>query len=132
MWKRVSIVCGKHFGVENICMQLIFGNILRQINPIEDFPNFVRAAVYIVCSMGQLFLSCYFASQLTHKSEQLIRRIFNCNWTEQSRNFKTTMILFMQGSMHPIVPKAGGIFEVGLPIFMAVRLWKTNLKCYIL
>lgn len=128
----VSISVKKIFYLQNIFLGFSFDNTPIQINPIEDFPNFVRAAVYIMCSMGQLFLSCYFASQLTHKSEQLIRHIFNCNWTDQSHNFKKTMSFFMQRSMHPIVPKAGGVFEVGLPIFMSVRLWTINLKCYIL
>lgn len=91
------------------------------MNPTVELSNFTSCGVYTICAAVQLLVPCFWASQLTEKSEQLTRCIFNSNWIEQSHSFKSTMMIFVERSLDPIVPKAGGLFDVGLPIFVSVN-----------
>lgn len=69
----------------------------------------------------ELYVPCYCASRVTEVSDYLPRRIFYSNWFAQSREFKSSMILFLERAKQPIVPMAGGLFEIGLPIFVSVE-----------
>lgn len=97
-------------------------NFFAQLNPLDDIPKFMSNVMFILCMIGQLWLPCYNASRLTQKSEQLPTRIFACNWIDQSRSFKSSMRIFISQGIRPIIPRAGGLFEVGLPIFVTVPI----------
>lgn len=66
------------------------------------------------------------ASGLTESSDQLAYSIFRCNWMEQTKVFKMSMLIFTEKCIKPIVPMAGGLFEIGLPRFLSVRLWRSG------
>lgn len=76
--------------------------------------------MYIISMFVQLFIPCYCASQLTNKSDKLSSYVYNSNWIEQSKSYKTSMIIFVERNFQPIIPKAGGLFDIGLPIFVSV------------
>lgn len=73
--------------------------------------------------MVQLFVPCYFASQITVQSHQLALQLYRSNWQEQTAAFKTAMIILVERTKQPIVPMAGGLFAVGLPLFVSVSVF---------
>lgn len=80
------------------------------------------------CMMVQLFVPCYFASQITVQSDQLALQLYRSNWQEQTAGFKTAMIILVERVKKPIVPMAGGLFAVGLPLFVSVIWFLINLN----
>lgn len=91
-----------------------------QINILEEPFEFVTMILYAMSMIIQIFVPCHCASILTHHSELLSRCIFESNWVEQSRPFKSSMLIFAERTKQSIVPMAGGLFEIGLPIFVTV------------
>lgn len=79
---------------------------------------------YVIALANQIFIPCLCGSDVTYRSDQLSYSIFKSNWIEQSVSFKKSMMIFVEGSMKPIVPMAGGLFEIGLPRFVKVRACK--------
>lgn len=91
-----------------------------QLDPINEFTTFLGAVMYIISMFAQLLIPCFCASQLTDKSDKLSSYVYNSNWIEQSKSFKSSMIIFVERNFQPIIPKAGGLFDIGLPIFVSV------------
>lgn len=76
--------------------------------------------MYICCMTVQLAVACYCASGLTHHSKLVPGSVYNSNWIEQSPRFKKAMLIFVERAMNPLEPMAGGLFIVGLPLFVSV------------
>lgn len=76
--------------------------------------------VYMTAMIVQLFFPCYLASQLTSQSDQLSKHIFQAKWWNQSAKFKRIMMIFTIRANRPIEPMAGGLFVIGLPMFVSV------------
>lgn len=72
----------------------------------------------------QIFMPCLSASEVTENSERLPYFMFECNWIEQRPQFKSSMLIFAERAMQPIIPMAGGLFQIGLPRFVAVSIQK--------
>lgn len=91
-----------------------------QQNSTPELFRIIASIQMIVCFSIQLYVPCYYASILTEKSNELSTAIYNCNWIEQSPEFKKLMLTFVESNKKPIIPRAGGLFEVGLPMFVRV------------
>lgn len=90
------------------------------MDPTKDKEAVFATSIYLMCLTLQIFTPCYCASTLTDKSDRLPGSIFYSRWWEQTKRFKSSMLIFTERAMKPIVPKAGGLFAVGLPIFVSV------------
>lgn len=77
---------------------------------------------YVLALANQIYIPCLCGSDVTFRSDQLSYSIFKSNWIEQSAAFKKSMLIFVEGSIKPIIPMAGGLFEIGLPRFVAVSV----------
>lgn len=98
---------------------MIFG--FRVQIPFDNLFDWLPMFAYLISLTIQLFVPCYSASELTIRSEKLAYSIFKGNWMGQSQAFKRSMTIFVQASMKPILPLAGGIFVIGVPRFVGVR-----------
>lgn len=78
---------------------------------------------YLMCVTVQIFVPCLSASEVTENSERLPYFLFECNWIEQRPQFKSSMLIFVERAMQPIIPMAGGLFQIGLPRFVAVSIY---------
>lgn len=79
---------------------------------------------YLLSVMVQIFMPCQSASEVTDNSERLPYFMFQCNWLEQRPHFKSSMLIFAERAMKPIIPMAGGLFQIGLPRFVTVSIQK--------
>lgn len=76
--------------------------------------------MYLVCMTYQISIPCYFGSIVKVKSERLPQYLLESNWIEQSKSFKSSVMIFGERAKRPITPFAGGLFAVGLPTFVSV------------
>lgn len=79
--------------------------------------NVVLLAVVCV----QIFPSCYFASVVTERMDQLPYAVFSSNWYEQSRRYRQNVVTFTQLTLRltddPFM--AGGLIVINLDTFFA-------------
>lgn len=90
---------------------------------MKEMSQFFSSAIYIVSMVFQILIPCYGASIVTDESEKLPLNIFYSNWTSQSNRFKSSMAIFVERAKQPIQPMAGGVFKIGLPIFVSVSIF---------
>lgn len=79
---------------------------------------------YVISLTAQIYVPCLCASDVTQRSDQLAYSIFQSNWIEQTNKFKSSMLIFTEKSIKPIIPMAGGLFEIGLPVFVSVSIYQ--------
>lgn len=81
--------------------------------------------LYILGMIFEILMPCYYGSIIKEKSEQLPTQMFSANWSEQSKKFKKSMLIFGERAIRPVSPFAGGILALSLPTFVSVRLQNT-------
>lgn len=86
--------------------------------------------LYIVGMIFEILMPCYYGSKIKEKSEQLPTQMFSANWPEQSKEFKSCMLIFGERAIRPISPFAGGILALSLPTFVSVRQNQTFQKYF--
>lgn len=95
---------------------------LSVIQPLVEFSKFIFVCEYLLSMTIEIFIPCYFGSIVTQKSEQLSIRLYESNFVDQSKAFRSSMRIFVERSLQPIIPSAaGGILIIGLPTFIAVN-----------
>lgn len=87
---------------------------------MSDYQEWVGLFLYWCCVFNQLFLPSLCASNVTNRSDVLSYALFKCNWIAQTMRFKGSMQILVIRLLKPIVPMAGGLFEIGLPCFVKV------------
>lgn len=92
-----------------------------QIDPTEDFVNYMLVVLYIFGMIFEILMPCYYGSMLKVKSEQLLEGLYSSNWMHQSRKFKSSMLIIGQRALQPITPVIGGLLPLALPTFVSVR-----------
>lgn len=78
--------------------------------------------LYIVGMIFEILMPCYYGSIIKAKSEKLPERLFASNWVEQSKQFKSSMLIFGERALRPIAPFAGAILPLALPTFVSVTI----------
>ncbi|CAD7085729.1 unnamed protein product [Hermetia illucens] len=68
----------------------------------------------------EVFLYCYFGSELVYQTHRMTDAIYSCNWIDQDRKFKKMLIMFMQSTQKSMTIIAGGFFTVNLAAFVSV------------
>ncbi|KOB65086.1 Odorant receptor, partial [Operophtera brumata] len=80
--------------------------------------EFVSMAVYLGCMLGQLFIYCYFGTQLKVESEFLNQSLYSTDWLSLSPRFRRQILLMMQYCYHPISPRTAYIVPMSLDTYI--------------
>ncbi|XP_001354948.2 putative odorant receptor 19b [Drosophila pseudoobscura] len=68
----------------------------------------------------QTLLLCSSAELVRHEGENLIKAIYDCNWLDQSVEFRRMLLLMLARSQRPMILRAGLIIPVQMSTFMVV------------
>jgi hypothetical protein len=68
----------------------------------------------------QIFLPCYFGTELSLASGKLSTALFGSEWIETDREIKSTMKIFMENAKKEIEISAFNVFHVNLPTFTTI------------
>ena len=68
----------------------------------------------------EIFLPCYFGNEVYVSHGKLSESIFHSDWTNESKEFKMAMTIFMENIKKPLKISAFGIFHVDLENFMTI------------
>ncbi|KAL0840581.1 hypothetical protein ABMA28_015790 [Loxostege sticticalis] len=81
--------------------------------------EFWMVFVYLNCMLAQLFIYCYFGTQVKYESEFVAQSAYCGAWTRLSPAFRRQLGILMQCA-RPIVPCAAKIVPVSLETYIAV------------
>lgn len=128
----LSIINMAQFGVSGISICAVIFQLtslhLPQLAIEQKIVAILAMCIYFCCLIAQLFIPCLSAGALTANSKRLPYFLFGCNWLEQRKQFKSSMFIFVERAKKPIIPMAGGLFEIGLPRFVSVRIESENFR----
>jgi hypothetical protein len=68
----------------------------------------------------EIFLPCYFGSELSAASSKLSTALFGSKWIESDEKLKSTMKIFMENVKKEIKVSAFGVFHVNLLTFTTI------------
>lgn len=85
--------------------------------------NTVVLAYYLCFSatmLNEIFLPCFFGTELTSKNSELSIALYSSNWPDLSETFKKTLIIFVEYLKQPRIMMSGKIFTLTLFSFLTV------------
>nr|WJJ63308.1 odorant receptor 8 [Pachyrhinus yasumatsui] len=82
--------------------------------------QFFYLVVYFIAITILLLVPCWFASEMTRKSENIPLAAYNCDWMAASNSFKKELMVFMVRSQRPLKLYAANIFEISVEIFVKI------------
>ncbi|XP_075144770.1 odorant receptor 94a-like [Haematobia irritans] len=96
------------------------GYRLQKMNIMDNVGQFFAMLQFFSVMILEIFLPCYFANEVTVNSSFLLLDMYSSNWVTYTPLTRKFMILYSEFLKQPIIFKAGGYFEIGLPIFTKV------------
>ncbi|XP_026729461.1 odorant receptor Or1-like [Trichoplusia ni] len=82
--------------------------------------EFVSIAIYLCCMLAQLFIYCYFGTQLKSESDFVNQSIYYCDWLSLSPCFRRQLLIMMQCCFQPIAPRTAYVIPMSLETYIAV------------
>lgn len=98
------------------------------MNPAHEIVNFVFYLSYFMTLSAEIFLPCYFGTELMLKNNQLTTAIYSSNWIGFPIYYQKMIINFVELSRKPRYLIAGKLFNLSLTNFLLVS--KIVLLCY--
>nr|UVB79131.1 odorant receptor 37 [Heortia vitessoides] len=82
--------------------------------------EFISTLSYLSIILLQIYLYCYFGTQLKVESEFVAQSVYIGRWLETSPRFRRQLLILMACVSKPIVPCASKIVPISLKTFIAV------------
>lgn len=99
----------------NICVALVF-----LIFYVDSLVGTLYYSMFILAIAVELFPCYYFGSVLQQEFDDLTYSIFRSNWTDQSKNYRKNMIIFVNNTLRKVTMVGGGIVSIQLESFFAI------------
>ncbi|XP_069362818.1 odorant receptor 4-like isoform X2 [Maniola hyperantus] len=77
-------------------------------------------ATYMSMMIVQILMPCWFGSRIIDKSCLLSQAIYACDWTPQSRRFKSSMRLFVERANRPLSITGWKTFPLSMTTFTSI------------
>jgi len=112
----VMLLFQQVLGVVLICM------VLFSMLYFEKFDQFLIS--YGTSIVLQIFLYCFFITQLETTCESFVQDLYQCDWTDEKvkgdRKRKQDLLTLMTFQQKPIKISIIGLFSMNLPVFLSV------------
>ncbi|CAK1602596.1 unnamed protein product [Parnassius mnemosyne] len=90
--------------------------------------EFASMALFISCILTELFLYCYYGTELTDESTRIVNSVYSMEWLDRPLKFKRLLVLLMLRVDRPIRPAAGLIIPLSLDTF--IKILKSSYTFY--
>ncbi|XP_047019873.1 odorant receptor Or1-like [Helicoverpa zea] len=119
--KEVESIFGEAMVVQFFVMAWVICMTMYKIVGLSIYSaEFVSMAVYLGCMLAQLFIYCYFGTQLKVESELVNQSIYCCDWMKLSPRFRRQLLVMMQCCGRPIAPRTAYVIPMSLDTYIAV------------
>ncbi|XP_034939950.1 uncharacterized protein [Chelonus insularis] len=105
----------------SISTQVICVTVYNLSKTKIDDPYFPGLVIYLACMLVQLFLYCYAGSELTSKSEDVVKSIYcKANWYTSDISVQKCLLLMMLRCSHTVKFTCGNIIYLSIDSFSSV------------
>lgn len=91
-----------------------------QMNPTDEIINFIFYLSYFMTLSTEIFLPCYFGTELLLKNADLTTAIYSSNWMDCPLFYQKMVSVFMEYTKSPRYLVAGKVFNLSLANFLLV------------
>ncbi|XP_030368826.1 odorant receptor 42b-like [Scaptodrosophila lebanonensis] len=105
------VISGSVF-TQFLLIGLVLGLTLINVFFFSSLWTGIASAGFVVCILMQTFPLCYTCNTLMDDCDALTYAIFQSNWKDARRSYKSTLLYFMHNAQQPITFIAGGIFPI--------------------
>ncbi|XP_013146761.1 PREDICTED: odorant receptor 22b-like isoform X2 [Papilio polytes] len=82
--------------------------------------EFVTMIAYLGCVLLQLFLFCYYGTQLKVESEFVNQSIYESDWTALSPRLRRPLLIMMERCYQPVAPCIAYVVPMSLDTFISI------------
>nr|AII01082.1 odorant receptor [Dendrolimus kikuchii] len=82
--------------------------------------EFVSIAVYLGCMLAQIFLYCYYGTELAIESDFINQSIYSGDWLSLSPRFRKQLLVMMQFCTRPIAPRIAIVIPMSLETYISI------------
>ncbi|CAG4953626.1 unnamed protein product [Colias eurytheme] len=82
--------------------------------------EFASMTLFIFCILTELFLYCYYGTELTVESERLASSVYAMRWLGTSARFRRALVLLMERARRPLRPTAARVVPLSLDTFLKI------------
>lgn len=91
-----------------------------QMSIEENKTAYLENVFYLIVMLMQLFIPCYYGSEIYAVSERLGGSMFFSDWIEEDKKFKVAMMLFLEKVKRPRVISIFGVYVINLETFRVI------------
>lgn len=81
---------------------------------------FMETVAYGFTMLVQVFLPCYYGSELTSASEKVSTALFHSDWIGKDKKFRSAMKIVMENCQKPLKLCAWGFVFIDVEMFSAI------------
>lgn len=91
-----------------------------QLSPTSDSLSFVKTSSYIVYTIVEIFLPCYYGNNISQASSELSSSLFHSDWIKSSKNHRAALKMFLENSKKPIKITSIDLFDVNFKTLASI------------
>ncbi|XP_045496734.1 odorant receptor 94a-like [Colias croceus] len=99
---------------------IICASVYRLVDIEFGSLQFFSMLTYITCIMFEMFICCYYGSEVTYESIKLTDAAYCMDWVDMPVEIRKSLIIFMEGIKRPIRTMAGHIIPLSNDTFISV------------
>jgi hypothetical protein len=99
---------------------------------ISDSAVAGKLILYILIELVQIYLPCYYGSQINAISSKISQSIFHTEWIKEDMEYQQLVKIMMEASKRPIKISAFGIFDVNLETYKAICQSAYSMYCVLI
>nr|WEG72118.1 odorant-receptor-24 [Grapholita molesta] len=82
--------------------------------------EFLMMFSYLGCMLAQLFIYCYYGTQVKSESEYINSSIYRCDWVSLSPRFRALLLILMARGTRPVALRTAYIIPMSLDTYISV------------
>nr|WJJ63305.1 odorant receptor 5 [Pachyrhinus yasumatsui] len=98
----------------SMCMDLFL------LSSAEPGYEFFYLLIYLIAISNLLLVPCWFATEMTRKSERIPNAAYSCNWIDGTNGFKKDLTFLIARTQRPMKLYAGNYYEISVEIFVKI------------
>ncbi|XP_021204320.3 odorant receptor Or1-like [Bombyx mori] len=119
--KEVESIFGEAMTVQFFVMAWVICMTVYKIVGLSIYSaEFVSMGVYLGCMLAQLFIYCYYGTQLKVESESVNTSLYCSNWLSSLPKVRRQMLIMMQYCSKPLTPRTAYVIPMSLETYISV------------
>nr|WCC57359.1 odorant receptor 24 [Papilio dardanus] len=106
-------------------------SVYKMIGLNKMSAEFITMIIYLTVMLLQLFIFCYYGTQLKNESEYVNQSIYECDWPAVSPRLRRPLLILMERCYQPIAPCIAYIVPMSLDTFISVVKFSYSLYTFL-